>query len=62
MLKHKKTMVQSSKETEAAILIQKHWKGYCCRKGYPKQLKKFKKRTFVAKELLQSEQTYCESI
>lgn len=62
MLKHKKTLVQSDRQTQAALLIQKHWKRYVARKEYPKLLKRFKKRTFVALELLQSERTYCESI
>lgn len=59
-------MLQIKKPTEkqikAAVLIQKYYRGYVARKRYPKLLKRHKKKTYIALELVQSERTYCENL
>lgn len=59
-------MLQIKKATEkqimAAILIQKHYRAYVARKSYPKLLKRHKKKTYIAMELVQSERTYCDNL
>lgn len=46
----------------SAVLIQKHYRAYVARKRYPKLLKRHKKKTYIAIELVQSERTYCENL
>lgn len=52
----------SDKQIMAAILIQKHYRAYVARKSYPKLLKRHKKKTYIAMELIQSERTYCSNL
>lgn len=52
----------TEKQIRGVIMIQKHWKGYIARKKYRKLIKPFRKKTFIAKELVQSERIYCENL
>ena len=52
-MKPKKTQ-PTEKDHKAAICIQKHYRGFVARKNYPKMLKRYRKKNFTARELIQS--------
>ena len=55
----KTQVVDKNRDNRAAVTIQRYYRGFLLRREYPKLIKKHRKQIFAAKELLQSERTYC---
>jgi 16S rRNA C1402 (ribose-2'-O) methylase RsmI len=60
--KEKNKRKEKLTDNEAVIIIQAVYRGYYIRKTFEKLLKKAKKRLFIAKEILSTEEVYLTSL